>query len=149
MVWIKINDTRYLSSDFIRAVNMKLPEKPGKNHEYDASISFQLSEYDVEHNSLGVKVWTESFKTKMITRPWKQGDGGLRVSGPTGPGSGMDMSKETTTEPDETYQNEMKKQVSETAREILVKILNGLETAKKNGDTIFDLENLLKSYSSK
>jgi hypothetical protein len=33
-----------------------------------------------------------------------------------------------------------------TANEIIGTILNGLETAKKNGDSTFDLDELLKSY---
>jgi hypothetical protein len=124
MVWLKLEDDVYLNSELIRTFRVNKPkgEVPARGA-FEASITCSVSSPDTRH------IWKGVLYPKYIERK--------EVI------AGDERIKRVV---DQEDHKKMRVKLEQTADEILLKILMEIEDAKKNGNVVIDLDQLLKPY---
>lgn len=139
MVWIKVNDTIYYNSELIASIYITSYEE---TNNIEVSIVCKYSETktdDYGSYPSVIELWSSSFKPKVFVEPnsYTLFAGGV---------SSEDLNKEDI-DYEGTYNENMREQLLEKAKEILVKLLNEFDAANKNGNVIFDLEAFPEPYT--
>ncbi len=136
MVWIKINDKRYMNAELITSLRITPNEITDR-----VAIVCQFGEFHGETGPKSMVLWMTSFKQKTdpnsVTAKIRSKKDSKFMIGPL---------KKDIEEHDPDYNDRNRERISNLAKEILTSLIKELERSRQNGDFVFDLEAFLEPY---
>lgn|GEM_PF-5210230 len=136
MVWIKINDKRYMNADLITSLRITPNEVTDR-----VAIVCQYGEFHGETGPKSMVLWMASFKQKSDPNPVA-----AKIRSKKDSKFMIGPLKKDNEEHDPNYNDRNRERISNMAKEILTALITELESAKQKGDFVFDLEAFLEPY---